>query len=110
MRRRTIPLLVGIGLFLGTLPCISAISQTRAEMFSSEEQMERKEMERQKTQKEMESEHNRELEKGPAARKSRKMGKKKDEESRSETETHRDMSVERRPGGCPEGPPCKGLP
>lgn len=110
MNARTIALLVGIGFFLGTLPYMSRTSQIRAEMASSEEQVDRKEMENQISQKTMEREDTRELERKPAARKSRKMGKKMDEERRSETGTHRDMPVERRPGGCPEGPPCKDRP
>ena len=110
MKRRTITLFVGIGLFLGTLPCMIPISQARAEMSSTGDQMERKEMEQQKTPKAMEREDTKELEKNPPARKSRKMGKKMDEERRSETGTHRDMPIERRPGGCPEGPPCKDRP
>jgi hypothetical protein len=106
VKHTTIALLVGISLFIGALPCMS---QIRAEASPSEEQLKQREADRQKIQKAMESERKRELVPEPVGAKSRKK-ENMNEESRPETGTPLGMPVERRPGGCPEGPPCMGRP
>lgn|SRR5512147_197915 len=103
MNSRMLAPVVVTGLFLGIVTCIGSTSHTRAEVSSSEVQKERKAMKRQHAKENKPSRRE-------EAQESRARNEKKDEINSRGLEGMGRGPVERRPGGCPEGPPCKGLP
>ena len=111
MKSRTIAVLIGIALSLGIPLCKNVISQARAELSLSEEEIERQRMEQLGKTWQQEK-----------ARQKEAMEKRDHDERRSfetpsskkgdgeKMKDDRGGYIERRPGGCPEGPSCKGRP
>jgi hypothetical protein len=97
METRIVAVFIGTGLLLGTFTCDALISHSEAQTPARERQKQRKEVEPAKV-----------TEKPPEKRdqtESQTMEGKK-EEVKSRGLGNMGAPVERRPGGCPEGPPC----